>query len=1215
MDTRQALTALILILLFAVTKETPLLHADPPHRTAPTAVPKIKVNQSRIDGMVVVENKIFFWEELTCNVGRMGSARDRIARVTVFHDHVKELFSRQHVNCANSDIRSNIVFDANYAYWMSADEQGLVRLSVTANLGDAPQLVSDDRDKATEIYAFGNHIYLMHADYGIVRTSKTPGFGFRAGQDTTLVTSAELGGTSDHLQITNDLIYWRNGSTLKAKPHAGGAVASEPNATSYIVDQCPAACDIYVAKEHRLYRFPGGINSTLIYQSNLSDVDIIEVVVDDSHVFFWEKREDAFEEYDYVLKRMPRTGGAADTLFFIEDVPLGFERGLDLTLEGPNDDYLYWRENGVVKQLPRDADALDATDIAITNIEVTQGIQDLNQSMFLIRGKRTGVRVHVEADGDNVPGVLADLYLVDAGGNVVDGPIKPLTNFLTVQDNPDRSTMNHAFYFELPMQWVDNTWLRVRADVNLNQLPPESNFANNSQTTAFLPLVPSPLLRIHLIKWEYRVDGHTYFLRKQEDVEQAKSWFRRVYPLASLPPYSFGSLNEGLDVSERSIFSDKLGKRIRQIGVCHLLKPSDRSKCAANHTNYEAGWIALWEGIPNSEKIYGMIPYYVDENGDPVASLLFPRGWGWLNGTQSSGPGGNRRFGWDTDGSSADFYMGHEVAHTLGREHPQTPDADNGSCGHSQDDTSFPYDDAAIGEGAMWGFDLGDPGLNPLLQPRPLPNDQWTDFMGYCNNQWTSDYTYTALFNKLHSSRTARDRAVASNPGSDVIVIFGSIYGDNALIESVGTVEGAVRATSGTGDYSLEFRDENGVLLGSSAFSAETISDSDVATTLQSFQVSTPFNSATRSIELRRNSDNALLTSHAVSASPPVVSNVMAEVQFPSREVGSIAVEWTATDADNPADLSHTLLYSIDDGATWKVYATSLSGTTFELPLANIPGSRMARIRIITSDGSHMVSADSASFTVPFDLPEVEIVSPVEGHSVRFGTQINFAGKAINHQTNWPTMSVEWLLNGNPTGETSSFYTAFNLPTGEHTITLNATNIAGTATDSVTVFVHDDWSDPEPMLGIGPDQLGWHIDSAEMAPPARTLTLSNPGAGSLAWQASESAEWLTLNKYSGTSTPDAIQVTVDPSKLAINETASTTITIQGTNGELVKIPVSFTRGANLAWLGQSDATAPLAVTRPFAAAETPIAGTYPLAIGLLIVGVLTGITLRRYRSR
>ena len=75
----------------------------------------------------------------------------------------------------------------------------------------------------------------------------------------------------------------------------------------------------------------------------------------------------------------------------------------------------------------------------------------------------------------------------------------------------------------------------------------------------------------------------------------------------------------------------------------------------------------------------------------------------------------------------------HEIGHAHGREHV--------NCGQGLDpnsiDNAYPHAGNTIGS---WGWDIVGGGLiNP---------GTYTDFMGYCDSQWISDYNFTAMFNR-----------------------------------------------------------------------------------------------------------------------------------------------------------------------------------------------------------------------------------------------------------------------------------------------------------------------------------------------------------------------------------------------------------------------------------------------------------------------------------
>jgi hypothetical protein len=71
-----------------------------------------------------------------------------------------------------------------------------------------------------------------------------------------------------------------------------------------------------------------------------------------------------------------------------------------------------------------DADPIG--NMRITSLEITQGIQDLYNSVMLIQNRRTFVRLHVKSDEEPISGVTAYLYRINFFGQIVDGPLVPV---------------------------------------------------------------------------------------------------------------------------------------------------------------------------------------------------------------------------------------------------------------------------------------------------------------------------------------------------------------------------------------------------------------------------------------------------------------------------------------------------------------------------------------------------------------------------------------------------------------------------------------------------------------------------------------------------------------------------------------------------------------------------------------------------------------------
>lgn len=116
-------------------------------------------------------------------------------------------------------------------------------------------------------------------------------------------------------------------------------------------------------------------------------------------------------------------------------------------------------------------------------------------------------------------------------------------------------------------------------------------------------------------------------------------------------------------------------------------------------------------------------------------------------------------------GQDAADTMAHEVGHAHGREHAP--------CGGAQGvDPDFPYSGGAIG---VWGYDIF---AKAFISPT-----KGRDMMGYCPNEWVSDYTYAALFDRISALNptTTKSGSSTSAGGQSRTFRIANVAGDGAL--------------------------------------------------------------------------------------------------------------------------------------------------------------------------------------------------------------------------------------------------------------------------------------------------------------------------------------------------------------------------------------------------------------------------------------------------
>lgn len=90
----------------------------------------------------------------------------------------------------------------------------------------------------------------------------------------------------------------------------------------------------------------------------------------------------------------------------------------------------------------------------------------------------------------------------------------------------------------------------------------------------------------------------------------------------------------------------------------------------------------------------------------------------------------------------------HEIGHAHGRGHAP--------CGGAKNvDASFPYADGATG---VWGYDI--------LTKTFISPTEGRDLMGYCPNEWVSDYTFSALFTRIAAVNGAAPSSTGAAGGA-----------------------------------------------------------------------------------------------------------------------------------------------------------------------------------------------------------------------------------------------------------------------------------------------------------------------------------------------------------------------------------------------------------------------------------------------------------------
>ncbi len=151
-----------------------------------------------------------------------------------------------------------------------------------------------------------------------------------------------------------------------------------------------------------------------------------------------------------------------------------------------------------------------------------------------------------------------------------------------------------------------------------------------------------------------------------------------------------------------------------------------------------------------------------------------------------------------------DVNTAHELGHTYGREHAP-------ACGAGAPDPHYPYPGGTIG---VFGTDV-------VASPPVLYPPSTHDIMGYCDDNWVSDYTYLGILNYPSVSAPP----VAMLPAQRSILIWGGIHDGAPYLEPAFVLDAHPVQPRGMGTYRVEGLDQNGVVLFSQSFEPTAVAD------------------------------------------------------------------------------------------------------------------------------------------------------------------------------------------------------------------------------------------------------------------------------------------------------------------------------------------------------------------------------------------------------
>jgi Viral BACON domain/Metallo-peptidase family M12B Reprolysin-like len=1113
---------------------------------------------------------------------------DSIGRIAVQGSLTRTVYFQQLVcdGLAGQILSKNIVADANYLYFTTAT--GLYRLSVNANVGDPPELMNALVSGYAELAIDDTNIFLLTYDGSNNTTLSTVDKSTKA-----YVSRSGAGVSAGNLQVSYSywlgteyyFAYWLQGGVLhRFNMDTASVTDINPGSNVYayypeggLFYSCGLGCfgtsDLIYLSTGQVVKTYNNRNDTFgasnIYDAGTNNA-IYDLVTDGNQLFMLQSFTSAcglFSCYtDYVVRHARSASASADYLYFSSTGVGDVSSHIALA-----SDYIFWQDSGQVLRLPKTAGALPTTNVRITGLEITQGIQKPDNSVRLIQDKRTFVRLFVQSDGGGVPGVTALLDGWSSSCGSLDSllPVNDVGTNLTVWPAPQRANLNDSFLFELPWSWTTCGPLTVYAHLNPFHAPPESNYGDNDWSDGPFNFSASPRLQVQFIAWQYVLFNQFHTPQYVRDIMETYSWVRRVYPVNGTPGFntdsspgfrpglwfvgddSLGAKVQGSDPSCQDLYyKDKNGKQV-----------DNRNLCASRYTNQQMVAMRSENGLPDNLFFYGMLA----DTKNPQNQWVFPRGQACCGTAVSSGPvgadGAGGYFTYNGDGTYGDWYAAHEIGHTLGRNHPVTKgsNAANRACGQSEDDGSYPYNYAQIGvDDNTEGFDAGDASLH---QPKRIyPGTQWFDVMSYCANQWISDYTYEAMYQYMLAHPTSAPQANAPMLSGNWLAVQGTIISGTNIanfnrLRHLSTIASLPPLVAG--GYTLRLLNASNGQLANYGFKPDPL---DGSPDVLMFNQVVTFVAGTAKVQIVRTADNFLLTSFNVPAQAPTLSNV-ALPGAPNPVSGIITLTWTANDPVG-LPLKFDIYYSGTLALPLQLVKSNVSGASTQIDTTKLGGGP-AFFRVVANDGFNTVQANSPIFTMANKRPQPFIDTPGNGLHIHYGQVVNFSGEALDAQDGGVTgAGLVWTYQKGSLGTgTGALQTVADLPVGTNTITLTATNSKGlSAATSITITVDDDLSLLNSTLTAGPTQFGWTFPAGSTTTQTATLSIGNAGAGTLNWTASSDAAWLTLSASSGTA-PSSIVVTAHPNGIPAGTDLLGNIRVSASGQPTITIPATIVVGS------------------------------------------------------
>ena len=396
----------------------------------------------------------------------------------------------------------------------------------------------------------------------------------------------------------------------------------------------------------------------------------------------------------------------------------------------------------------------------IDGVYLTQSVQTYTGTVPLIAGRDGYLRVFVTATEPNAPSPDVRVRFYHAGVQVAE---QTIVHAGTTPMAPNEGSLLSSWNLAVSKTLITSA-LTLQVVVDPANLLVETNESDNAFPASGLPLTfdirTAAPFNVTLVPIVTSADGRTGNVTTGNK-DQFFTATMKMHPLSSYDAVVGAPLTSNVAALQSDNGNGSWTSILNQLDTRRTADNSTRYYLGVTNPNYSSGVAGI-----------GFV-------GDPVA------------------------LAWDKLPSAAGV-AAHEWGHNWKRDHAP--------CGDPLDkDPAYPYPGGAIG---VYGLDVATVSLKSASDP---------DLMGYCDNEWISDYTYKGVLQfRGNETRVMSAMGQAVQP---TLIVWGRIEGGKVVLEPAFQALTQPKLPARGGAYTLEGRAGDGSRVFDLSFDPTPVAD------------------------------------------------------------------------------------------------------------------------------------------------------------------------------------------------------------------------------------------------------------------------------------------------------------------------------------------------------------------------------------------------------